>query len=343
MDMKMYLEMLSTHGTSRRQRIINKSRHDTLLKAPDSPAFKHVEIDGVPHDMMIISTTQTTQKTIRTLPGDDFSIGGILFWSGSHWLITERDSDDEITVRGRIEVCQRQVIWQNQDTHEIISRWATADKPYFSNLAENKIISYSTREFKLQMPFDEETSKLNVGKRLMLEIINGEPKTYRITCIDQMTERIDRNDELVGFLVINVEQDLYNPSTDNPELMVCNYIAEGFGEVTPNDTPGETVEPSDAVTIMYASNPVVRIGGVGKLFKSYVNAEQAECDWTLSCDTPGIVPERIAFADGTASCKASNCKILCDEDGDLIGTTVLLSASHNDGVTTNLEVKVVSA
>ena len=85
---------------------------------PDSPAYKQVEIEGVPHHMMIISSTVTNQKIIRTLPGDDFEIGKIMLWSKSHWLITERDADDEITVRGKIELCNRNIQWQDDETGE---------------------------------------------------------------------------------------------------------------------------------------------------------------------------------------------------------------------------------
>ena len=72
MNYEMYAAMLGGAGSSRRSRIIAKSAHDTNHMGPDSPAYKQVEIEGVPHHMMIISSTVTNQKIIRTLPGDDF-------------------------------------------------------------------------------------------------------------------------------------------------------------------------------------------------------------------------------------------------------------------------------
>lgn len=79
-------------------------------------------------------------------------------------------------MRGRIQICQKQITWQDDNTNEIRSLWATVEKPYYSNLEENKTMGYSTREFRIQMPFDEYSANLNIGKRLMLEIINGVPK-----------------------------------------------------------------------------------------------------------------------------------------------------------------------
>ena len=195
-----YREMLNFDGPTQRDRIIKKSVKDQNKLAPVSPSYKDVTIDNEPRKLNIISSTVMDQKIIHTLPGEDFSIGSIVYWSKSHWLITERDPEDEITVRGRIQICRKEIKWQDDNSHKIHSLWATVEKPYYSNLEENKQISYSTREFRIQMPFDEYSANLNIGKRLMLEIINDVPKTYRITSVDQMTSRIDYNNEQVGFL-----------------------------------------------------------------------------------------------------------------------------------------------
>lgn len=123
--------------------------HDQNKLAPVSPSFKDVTIDDIPRKLNIISSTVMDQKIIHTLPGEDFSIGSIVYWSKSHWLITERDPEDEITVRGRIQICRKEIKWQDDNSHEIHSLWATVEKPYYSNLEENKQMSYSTREFRM--------------------------------------------------------------------------------------------------------------------------------------------------------------------------------------------------
>ena len=96
-----YRKMLKLNGPTQRDRIINKSIHDQNKLAPVSPSFKDVTIDDIPRKLNIISSTVMDQKIIHTLPGEDFSIGSIVYWSKSHWLITERDPEDEITVRVR--------------------------------------------------------------------------------------------------------------------------------------------------------------------------------------------------------------------------------------------------
>lgn len=100
----------------------------------------------------------------------------------------------------------------------------TAEKPYYSNLDETQILTISSREFKIQVAYDEETSLIDLDKRFMLEVIAGQPRTYKVTSVDAITERFHQSGEIRGFLVLNVQQDLYNPKTDNVDLMICDYI-----------------------------------------------------------------------------------------------------------------------
>lgn len=274
-----YREMLNFDGPTQRDRIIKKSVKDQNKLAPVSPSYKDVTIDDEPRKLNIISSTVMNQKIIHTLPGENFVIGSIVYWSKSHWLITERDAEDEITVRGRIQICQKQITWQDDKTHAIHSLWATVEKPYYSNLEENKAMSYSTREFRIQMPFDSYSANLNINKRLMLEIINGEPKTYRITSIDQMTSRIDYNGEQIGFLSFNVEQDLYNPETDNAEKMICDYVPVDDKTVEPPETthPSEKEDPSEhTLSVDFTGEPTIQTGGFGKLFAATIDGKICE-------------------------------------------------------------------
>lgn len=280
------------------------------------------------------------QKIIHTLPGEDFSIGSIVYWSKSHWLITERDAEDEITVRGRIQICQKQITWQDDNTHEIRSLWATVEKPYYSNLEENKYMSYSTREFRIQMPFDEYSANLNIGKRLMLEIVNGVPKTYRITSIDQMTSRIDYNGEQVGFLSFNVEQDLYNPDTDNVEKMICDYVSIDEAEEPPEIVypPVEENEPEYKLSIEFTGAPTIQTGGFGKLFTATIDGELCKsAEWSLAGDH---VPDDIHFKNAASSVSNSKCKVVCADNPKLIGTQLTLTV-RSGKLTTNIELEVI--
>ena len=143
------------------------------------------------------------RKKIYTLPDENLSLGSIVLWNDSHWIVTEVDKDNDITTQGAIEMCNRQLTWQNVKTGEIHSRWATVQKPYYSNIDENDVISTSSREFKVQMPYDEESSLIDVDKRFMLEIIAENQKLIGVqVSIVQQKGMITKEDFVVFLLSI---------------------------------------------------------------------------------------------------------------------------------------------
>ena len=215
-----------------------------------------------------------------------------------------------------IQICQKEITWQDDLTGEIVSRWATVEKPYYSNLKENNYIGYSTREFRIQMPFDEYSERLDIDKRLMLEIVNSEPKTYRITSVDQMTGRIDYKNDQIGFLSFNVEQDLYNPETDNAKLMICDYVKP------------EEVDEDTGLIITHSGSKTITAGGLGKRLTCSVNGEaNNDVVWTISTDT-GI--GGITFESGGIEATGSSCRVCCAEDHKLIGTMITVTATYRD-------------
>ena len=98
------------------------------------------------------------------------------------------------------------------------------DNPYSNSLDTSATLTESQRQFKIKMPYDAESSLIDLDKRFMLETIGGMPRTYHTVAIDSMTERYDYDGSIKGFLSINVKQDAYNPKTDNKDLGICDYI-----------------------------------------------------------------------------------------------------------------------
>ena len=320
MSLERYNRRLRAFGSSLRQQEINKEKYQIEMMAPHSPGYKEVAIDDVSRKLLITSTEVITKKNIYALPNEDFDVGNIVLWNGSHWLITQRDLDNDIMTRGLMEQCNRQLTWQNPQTREIISIWATVEKPYYSNLAAHPRIEVSTREFKAQIPYTAESCLIDVGKRFMLEIIGGEPKTYRVVSVDSMTQRFDRDGEIKGFIILNLEQDLYNPLTDSIEKEVCNYLDE-------DEVPVE--EFAEAV-IAYNGKPVIRAGGSAKQFIGEITTREIG-RWEVSGQTQGVNWE----------IEGNTIKLQAEYDMKIVGNVVQLKFANLSGSATALvEVEV---
>lgn len=237
-------------------------------------------INGVRQSLIVSQDKDILNvRKLYAYPGETFYTGDVVDCYDSKWLITEVDQNKEVYTWGKMQQCNRELIWQNTQTGEIISRWVTAEKPYYSNLNETQILTTSNREYKIQIAYDDETSQIDLDKRFMLEIVAGKPRTYKVSSVDTITERFYEDGTTRGFLVLNLTQDLYNPNTDNVELMICDYVDPDVV-----DFPGLTGK--SRVEITYSGAAQIRYGGSAKKFTSnyYENdvlAEEYTSNWTV--------------------------------------------------------------
>lgn len=234
-DWESYKARLLTNGRTECDRIIDRAKRNIASQVNRNVACREVLVDQVPQTLFINRSEVPKKKYFNTLPGESVPLGSVIYWNDMHWLVVESMQDDEMTVRGMIQQCNRQLTWQNPETREIISRWCTIEKPYYSNVTPGTVATFSSREFKVQLPYDFETGCLDVDKKFILDIINGEPKVYKCTSIDSNTERYDIDGESIGFLVMNLTQDQYNPDKDSAEFGVCDYLPP-FDIMRPTET-----------------------------------------------------------------------------------------------------------
>ena len=325
-----YLNMLAARGRTKRERDVNAGKNRTKLKAMDSISTKNgVVLNGNPCSASVISTTVITQKTLITFDKEDeFNVGDKVIWNGAHWIVIKKDMEDEVYQKGVMEVCNQLLVWQNPNDGCICQEWCIIDKPYYSNLWEVNDITVSNREFYCRLPMNEDTCTLDVGKRLMPEIINGKPKTYRITTIDAMTERYIVNDEVHGIVQVNFSEDQYNPTTDRADLMICNYV----------DWSNRVADEEKREMVIRFSGPaVLKIGSINKTFTA-VDAdgnEIAGVDWTIRCEE--AVKSKLK-----TETTGAKCRLRIENDRKLIGQKIILTAKHMDYKDEELEIGVFS-
>lgn len=219
---ELYEQQLQKNDLNYCNRIIEREKDALLKQFLLSPATKNALVGDEEKQMIVKSTQSLNEKTFILSPGDTIRIGDIVVWENLHWLVVELDFDNTIALKGRITQCNRQIRWQNTKTGEIVERWCLLTKPYTSNVTDGTQISVSNREYKVQVPYDDETKLIDLDKRFMLEVIDGKPRTYSCTSVDQQTNVYQ--DLKNGFIVWNLSQDGAGQPNDNVELMICDYI-----------------------------------------------------------------------------------------------------------------------
>lgn len=192
-----------------------------------------IEISGRLQDLIIAHTNEKTSVFPR--PTEKINIGDVLFWNGLHWIVTDKELHNSIYQVGTVERCNKKIVWQNPDTYEIIERWGICSKSTSSNssITDGKYMAVSGREYEIQVPYDSETMLVDIDKRFMLEIINGNPRTYKIFSVNGLTnhyEDISRQ----GIITWSLIQDGANHSGDRVDLMLCDYIKKDIASDMPS-------------------------------------------------------------------------------------------------------------
>lgn len=320
MDWDIYENRLGVSGVSGRDRAISRTQESILRKAENSPALKSVHVNGLEMRLFINTTDVPSEKMFNTLPGELINIGDILLWNEMHWLVTKVDFDDEITRRGHIVQCNRQIRWQNSVTGEIIERWCLATKPYTSNIDKGQVISTSNREYKVQLSYDEESRLVDLDKRFLLEEIGGEPKAYIVTSVDTLTNRYQDIDG--GFLIWNLTQTEYHPATDNAELMIANYIKPG----TPPPPP-----PIDLLPCSITGKNSIRLGAYRRYGAVFYDANgDVVVDGSVS-PVWTVEPPQGAGASVTWTVENGQLTLSVDENAQLSDTQINLTLADSAG------------
>lgn len=331
MDWETYNNTFGIHGMTRRDRIIARDKdyiRSTIIHSPD---YKQVVIDNSDVTELVVHTTQTeTVKNWNAMPGDVIHLGDIVLLKGIHWLVTKIDYDDDVCMFGEMEQCNRCLPFQNKHTHEIVKKWCVITKPYSSNIHTDYEIATSSREYKIKVKYDDDTKLIDVDDRFLLETIDGEPKSYHVTGVDQQTNIFE--DIEGGFLIWNVTQDDgYTPDRDNAELMIADYVP-------PPKDQNDTLESNGKIT--YTGNPTVRVGSTKKLAAEFYNSDGSvvdvdTCTWEFYGDEP--MPVNTTQLDYNGM----NAVLHVPDDSKLAGHQITVTCRANDNLVAAITLKVV--
>ena len=244
--MDRYTARINLHGTTDRERTINRAKIDLTNRLPRNGSYKSVKIDGVDSNLIIDSGTRKYDKNITSMPGKVFYSGQIVDFANSKYLIEEADSDDELYVDGTMRECTYLLKWQDASGN-IIQRWCITESNGSIGVDGNKIVELGNGQMNVILPYDSETIKIRTNKRFYIDNNLENPTPYMVT--NPSTTSHVHNGH--GYLTFVVSEQVTLPEKDRPDLMLCDYIAP---TVTPTPQPDES-----AISIITGSN-TLKIG-----------------------------------------------------------------------------------
>ena len=259
--MDRYTARMTQHGTTQRERIVNRLKTNLNNKLQDNPSYKSVKLNGEETNLIINTSTKPYYKEFQSLPDQKILAGDYVEWADSMWLVLNADSDDEVYTDGNLRQCQHRIYWQKADG-TIVSRYAYTENASAYNNGEtgNNTITLQSNQFMVYLPYDEETAELDNGKRVHMSRSNAKCKPYELTRPDDVTYGFGEK----GVLNIIFTQTQYNQENDKlitlddgTQAWICDYI-----DSTPTTPPSEPTTPDEtedlSVTISGTTN--LRIG-----------------------------------------------------------------------------------
>lgn len=121
-----YNSRMNATGATRRAAELQRTVRSMSNGMRSSLAFQNMIIDGEPRGISVIDSDNLNQKTICSLPGEDISPGGTVEWMGEHWLITQRDANNEVYTKATMQQCNYLLKWVSPE-HHIIERWCIVE------------------------------------------------------------------------------------------------------------------------------------------------------------------------------------------------------------------------
>lgn len=155
------------------------------------------------------------------------------------------------------------------------------------------------------------------------------PLAWKISkCEDTLVDGITR---------FTMTQEMFNPATDNAELMIGNYYESA---VEPEILETEEIPTVSDLEIAYSGKPAVRAGGGFKKFalKSRIDGKLVDCAEEVKWS--------VDFSDGDLSQLETSAvdnvfKVKCLNDYSLIGKTFTITAIAEHG-STSLIIEIIS-
>lgn len=326
--MDRYTARINLHGTTDREREVNRLKTNLTQKLTNSLSCKEVQLNGSDAKLIVNSTEKPYIKEFQTFPNQSIFMGDYVEWSNRTWLIYECDSDDEIYSNGKMYECNYVLYWQNEK-HDVIQRpaYIINASTYNNGESANSILTLATNQFMAWMPLDEETYKIRNGKRMFIDNYSSEPYCYKLTRPDNVSMKFgEKGTTYYIFTQTEPDKDKDKQITleNGTKVWIADYISPTLIPTPTTDTIA-TISGRTTLNVGYSRTYSVSFKDTdGNILSDIVYS------WNLSS----------SFNDKITSTETDGKITLTINDQTLVGQTFKLQVIVDGKVLSEIEIKV---
>lgn len=328
--MDRYTARINLHGTTQRERMVNRTKANLQNKVVDSLSYKRIKLNGIETQLVINEGTQPYYKEFESMPGQEINIGDYIEWANSWWLVTTCDYDDELYRNGKLHQCNYLLKWQNE-LGEIIERQAVvlSASKYNDGLAESNVISLGSDKLSINIPLDAEAIKLkkSMAKKFFIDNNKEDPTAYLLANTGNVADTYNGH----GITHWIVEECAYTASEDDLKYGVCDYISP---TTTPENDDKTTIS-SGTITGTISGNKSLKVGFARTYTANLVDEDGNAVEWSDEFKWNVVSDIEVGLTEN-----GDQIELLVDDE-DLVDSTFFLQILNGNSVITQIEITVV--
>lgn len=266
-------------------------------------------------------------KRTGLFPIGTVKAGMYVYFDNAFWLITGYPSSNKSYEKATLDICQYKLKWQNSKG-DIIERWGnlTSASKYDDGLQDGKTIILSSDNLNILLPNDEESLGL-AYKRVFVDTKALPEKVYIISRTDDVLYNFGEHGGILSFIADKTE---FDPSKDNQELGICDYIS-----------PAAPPENDDETTILngvISGSDSLKLGFTRTYTATVTDKDGNSVDWSDDDFYWNIYPAK----DVVLNIDKNKVSILA-EDESLIGNTIRIEVRYRGILICSKDVEITEA
>ncbi len=219
----LYQERLAVNGFKRRESDKRREMRRLENKLQNSLSFfSGVTVDGKLRDVAIINSDNLDEKMIFSMPGENLRNGAYVEWMDNVWLITEKDANNEVYTRCKMEQCNYLLRWID-DNNIIREQWCIVEDgtKYLTGEFEDRYFVAARGDSRVGLTISRNchTAKLNRKHRFLLDDpLSGRPLAFTLSKPLKIGG-IFNGDGVYKWVL----QEVNSTEDDNFDLMIADY------------------------------------------------------------------------------------------------------------------------
>lgn len=217
-----YASRIKFHGETQRDEVLSREQWLLRDRLKNSLSYHSVSIDGISRTVAVINSDNLDEKTMISLPGENFTCGSIVDWADNHWLISEKDANTEVYTKVKLRQCNYLLKWVD-DEDIIHEQWCVIEDgtKYLTGEYEDRnfVVTRGDSRIAMHIGRNQDTVKFERDNRFIIDDPDSKTKLAYLLTKPLKVGKYYNQEGIYSFVL----QEIVATDNDNMELSIADY------------------------------------------------------------------------------------------------------------------------